>query len=167
MPLSQISLKTPFRAPVAFGRRAVPQLFEELQQPEEERRQRALNSLCDLMHDPERIYQTVNGGFLEQLKVLLKDDDSTVRKKTCKLLHILTAHSIGRYRQTGGRQTGDRQTGDRQEADRQETVDRQETGRQETVDRQTVDRRQADRQEDDRQTGRQTDRQTDRQQIDH
>ncbi|XP_051235761.1 radial spoke head 14 homolog isoform X2 [Dicentrarchus labrax] len=86
----------PSRAPVAFGRRAVPQLFEELQQPEEERRQRALNSLCDLMHDPERIYQTVNGGFLEQLKVLLKDDDSTVRKKTCKLLHILTAHSIGR-----------------------------------------------------------------------
>lgn len=55
----------PSRAPVAFGQRAVPQLFEELQQPETDRRQRALASLCDLMHDPERLYQTVTGG--EQL----------------------------------------------------------------------------------------------------
>ncbi|XP_031164723.1 radial spoke head 14 homolog isoform X2 [Sander lucioperca] len=86
----------PSRAPVAFGRRAVPQLFEELQQPEADRRLRALASLCDLMHDPERIYQTVNGGFLEQLKVLFEDEDSSVRTKTCELLHLMTAHSIGR-----------------------------------------------------------------------
>ncbi|XP_070761199.1 radial spoke head 14 homolog [Enoplosus armatus] len=84
------------RAPVAFGQRAVPQLFEELLRPEAGRRQRALASLCDLMHDPERLYQTVNGGFLEQLKVLLKDEDPSVRTKTCELLHMLTAHSIGR-----------------------------------------------------------------------
>ncbi|TDH12642.1 hypothetical protein EPR50_G00049140 [Perca flavescens] len=86
----------PSRAPVAFGRRAVPQLFEELQQPEADRRLRALASLCDLMHDPERIYQTVNGGFLEQLNVLFEDEDSSVRTKTCELLHLMTAHSIGR-----------------------------------------------------------------------
>uniref|UniRef100_UPI0037E8C198 radial spoke head 14 homolog n=1 Tax=Semicossyphus pulcher TaxID=241346 RepID=UPI0037E8C198 len=84
------------RAPVAFGQRAVPRLFEELQQPEVSSRQRALTSLCDLMHDPERLYQTVNGGFLEQLKVLLEDEDPLVRTKTCKLLHVLTGHNIGR-----------------------------------------------------------------------
>ncbi|XP_060894836.1 radial spoke head 14 homolog [Labrus mixtus] len=84
------------RAPVAFGRRAVPQLFEELQQPETSCRQRALNSLCDLMHDPERIYQTVNGGFLDQMKVLLEDEDPSVRANTCKLLYVLTGHNIGR-----------------------------------------------------------------------
>ncbi|XP_034728516.1 radial spoke head 14 homolog isoform X2 [Etheostoma cragini] len=86
----------PSRAPVAFGRRAVPQLFEELQQPEADWRLRALASLCDLMHDPERIYQTVNGGFLEQLKVLFEDEHSSVRTKACELLHLMTAHSIGR-----------------------------------------------------------------------
>ncbi|XP_049906241.1 radial spoke head 14 homolog [Epinephelus moara] len=91
----------PSRAPVAFGLRAVPQLFEELQQQEvgrkrRRRRQRALNSLCDLMHDPERIYQAVTGGFLEQLKVLFEDEDPSVRTKTCELLHLLSAHSIGR-----------------------------------------------------------------------
>ncbi|XP_041855437.1 radial spoke head 14 homolog [Melanotaenia boesemani] len=84
------------RAPVAFGRWAVPQLFSELQQPEAARRLPALASLCDLMHDPERLYETVNGGFLEQLKVLLQDEDPSVRRKTCELLHLLTAHSIGR-----------------------------------------------------------------------
>ncbi|CAK6979925.1 radial spoke head 14 homolog [Scomber scombrus] len=86
----------PSRAPVAFGRRAVPQLFGELQQLEADRKQRALASLCDLMHDPEKLYQAVTGGFVEQLEVLFKDEDSSVRTKTCELLHLLTAHSIGR-----------------------------------------------------------------------
>ncbi|XP_053180809.1 uncharacterized protein LOC128364297 [Scomber japonicus] len=52
----------PSRAPVAFGRLAVPQLFGELQQLEADRKQRALASLCDLMHDPEKLYQAVTGG---------------------------------------------------------------------------------------------------------
>ncbi|XP_034546992.1 radial spoke head 14 homolog [Notolabrus celidotus] len=84
------------RAPVAFGSRAVPQLFEELQRPEPGSRLKGLTSLCDLMHDPERVYQTVNGGFLGQLKVLLEDEDPSVRTKTCELLHVLTGHNIGR-----------------------------------------------------------------------
>lgn len=52
----------PTRAPVAFGRWAVRQLFAELGQAEAGRRQRALASLCDLMHDPERLHQAVRGG---------------------------------------------------------------------------------------------------------
>ncbi|XP_059193591.1 radial spoke head 14 homolog [Centropristis striata] len=84
------------RAPVAFGRRAVPQLFAELQQPSAGGRLRALRSLCDLLQDPEPLQQTVRGGFLEQLKVLFQDEDPSVRTKTCELLHRLAAHSLGR-----------------------------------------------------------------------
>ena len=58
----------PSRAPVAFGRRAVPQLFGELQQLEADRKQRALASLCDLMHDPEKLYQAVTGGETAGMK---------------------------------------------------------------------------------------------------
>ncbi|XP_022621611.1 radial spoke head 14 homolog isoform X2 [Seriola dumerili] len=90
------ALMDPTRAPLAFGRRAVPQLFEQLQQPETGTRLRALASLCDLIHDPDRLYQTVKGGFLERLVVLLKDEDPSVRARTCELLHLLTAHSAGR-----------------------------------------------------------------------
>ncbi|XP_040897633.1 radial spoke head 14 homolog [Toxotes jaculatrix] len=89
------TLIDPTRAPVAWLR-AVPRLFEQLQQPDTGGRQRALASLCDLMHDPERLYQTVSGGFLDQLKVLLTDKDPSVRARTCELLHLVTAHSAGR-----------------------------------------------------------------------
>ncbi|XP_068559136.1 radial spoke head 14 homolog [Cebidichthys violaceus] len=85
------------RAPVAFGRRAVPQLFGDLLRPEADTRLRALGSLCDLIHhDQDRVYQTVRGGFLQQLNVLLEDEDSSVRTKTCELLHLLTSHNISR-----------------------------------------------------------------------
>uniref|UniRef100_A0A3B3TMN6 Radial spoke head 14 homolog n=1 Tax=Poecilia latipinna TaxID=48699 RepID=A0A3B3TMN6_9TELE len=86
----------PNRAPVAFGRRAVPQLFEQLQVQDPAHKVRALTSLCDLVHEPERLYQTVTGGFLKQLQVLLQDDDAAVRSKTCELLHLVMNHSIGR-----------------------------------------------------------------------
>lgn len=56
------ALTDPTRAPVAFGRRAVPQLFGELQRAEAAARLRALTSLCDLVHEPERLYQAVTGG---------------------------------------------------------------------------------------------------------
>lgn len=90
------ALTDPTRAPVAFGRRAVPQLFGELQRAGAAARLRALTSLCDLVHEPERLYQAVTGGFLKQLKVLFRDEDPSVRAKTCELLHLLTSHSIGR-----------------------------------------------------------------------
>ncbi|KAK7933622.1 hypothetical protein WMY93_004518 [Mugilogobius chulae] len=89
------TLAFPGRAPVAYGRRAVPQLFEELQKPEPEDKMRALNSLCDLLHDPEHLYQTVRSGLLETLNPLLRDPDSTVRTRTCDLLRQVAAHSIG------------------------------------------------------------------------
>lgn len=37
-----------------------------------------------------------SAGFLQQLEVLLEDEDPSVRSGTCELLHLLTAHSLGR-----------------------------------------------------------------------
>uniref|UniRef100_A0A3Q3DYW9 Radial spoke head 14 homolog n=1 Tax=Hippocampus comes TaxID=109280 RepID=A0A3Q3DYW9_HIPCM len=85
-----------FRAPVAFGRLAIPELFAQLVEPDAARRLRALASLCDLTHDPERLYQVVSEGFLDQLEVLLKDGDAAVRTRTCELLHLVTSHNIAR-----------------------------------------------------------------------
>ncbi|KAK5611780.1 hypothetical protein CRENBAI_010153 [Crenichthys baileyi] len=90
------AVQDPNRDSVAFGRQAVPQLFEQLQQRDASCRLRALTSLCDLVHEPERLYQIVTEGFIAQLQDLLKDEDPSVRTKTCELLHLLTSHSIGR-----------------------------------------------------------------------
>ncbi|KAG7219747.1 hypothetical protein INR49_018840 [Caranx melampygus] len=66
------ALIDPTRAPVAFGRRAVPRLFEQLQPPDTGTRLRALASLCDLIHDPERLCETVNGGAQSLLTLVPK-----------------------------------------------------------------------------------------------
>lgn len=52
----------PTKAALAFGRRALPKLNEELQSPELLTQQRALMALCDLVHDPEKVYQAVALG---------------------------------------------------------------------------------------------------------
>ncbi|XP_038619361.1 radial spoke head 14 homolog [Tachyglossus aculeatus] len=86
----------PTKAPVAFGERALPKLNEELQSPELITRQRALMALCDLVHDPEYVYQAINIGFLESLKNLLLDADDTVRHKTTEVLFIMSNYNVGR-----------------------------------------------------------------------
>nr|XP_057927300.1 radial spoke head 14 homolog isoform X2 [Doryrhamphus excisus] len=87
----------PTRAPVAFGRLAIPELFAQLEEADTDTKLRALLSLCDVTHDPERLYQVVSEGFLGQLEVLMKDDEPAVRTGTCELLHLLTSHNIGRH----------------------------------------------------------------------
>ncbi|OXB64658.1 hypothetical protein ASZ78_008734, partial [Callipepla squamata] len=86
----------PTKAPIAFGRRALPKLNSEIQSPETLTQQRALMALCDLVHDPENVYQAVQIGFLENLKTLLLHHDSTVRQKTTQILCIMTMHNVGR-----------------------------------------------------------------------
>ncbi|CAL8294208.1 radial spoke head 14 homolog [Gadus morhua] len=83
-------------APVAYGSWALPKLVLELQQPDTLTRQRALASLCDLAHDPEKAYQAIQNGCLEQLKLLLRDNEPSIRTRTSELLFLLVAHSVGR-----------------------------------------------------------------------
>ncbi|KAJ6659121.1 hypothetical protein lerEdw1_019424, partial [Lerista edwardsae] len=86
----------PTKAPIAFGRRGLPKLNEELEDAKLLTRQRALMALCDLVHDPENVYTAIGLGFLENLKKLLLDEDSTVRRKTTEVLYIMATHSVGR-----------------------------------------------------------------------
>ncbi|XP_010076587.1 PREDICTED: rhabdoid tumor deletion region protein 1-like [Pterocles gutturalis] len=86
----------PTKAPIAFGRRALPKLNEELQSPELLTQQRALMVLCDLVHDPEKVYQAIEVGLLGSLKTLLPHHDSTVRQKTTEILYIMAMDNFGR-----------------------------------------------------------------------
>ncbi|XP_072455946.1 radial spoke head 14 homolog [Notamacropus eugenii] len=86
----------PTKASIAYGRRALPKLKEELQSPDLLTRQRALMALCDLVHDPEYVYEAIRLGFLNSLKLLLKDPDNTVRQKTIEVFSIMANHSVGR-----------------------------------------------------------------------
>ncbi|XP_008248376.1 radial spoke head 14 homolog [Oryctolagus cuniculus] len=86
----------PTQAPIAYGCRALPKLNKELQSEHLLTRQKALVALCDLMHDPEYVYEAINIGCLESLKALLKDSDDVVRIKTTEVLYIMATHNVGR-----------------------------------------------------------------------
>nr|XP_034380796.1 radial spoke head 14 homolog isoform X2 [Arvicanthis niloticus] len=86
----------PTKAAIAYGCRALRKLNEELQSEDLLTRQKAVVALCDLMHDPEYVYEAINIGCLESLKDLLKDDDNLVRIKTTEVLYIMATHNIGR-----------------------------------------------------------------------
>lgn len=86
----------PTKAAIAYGCRALPKLNEELQSETLLTRQKALVALCDLMHDPEYVYEAIKIGCLKNLKALLKDEDDLVRIKTTEVLYIMATHNIGR-----------------------------------------------------------------------
>jgi len=50
------------KAPLAFGDRAIPKLNRELNDQTLITRQRALMTLCDLVHDPEKVYEAIRLG---------------------------------------------------------------------------------------------------------
>ncbi|NXF98454.1 RSP14 protein, partial [Eubucco bourcierii] len=86
----------PTKAPLAFGRRALPKLGQELCSPELLTQQRALVALCELLHDPENVYQALEIGLLDNLKTLLPHQDSTVRQKATQILSVMATHNVGR-----------------------------------------------------------------------
>ncbi|XP_074149041.1 radial spoke head 14 homolog [Sminthopsis crassicaudata] len=86
----------PTKVSIAYGNRALPKLNEELQSEDLLTRKKALMALCDLVHDPEHVYEAIRLGFLDSLKNLLKDEDSIVRQKTIEILCIMANHSVGR-----------------------------------------------------------------------
>ncbi|KAJ3603874.1 hypothetical protein NHX12_028615 [Muraenolepis orangiensis] len=81
---------------VAYGSWALQKLIAELRDPDPLTRQRSLTALCDIAHDPKKTYQAVRYGCLEQLKLLLRDSESSIRCMTTELLFLLVAHSVGR-----------------------------------------------------------------------
>lgn len=86
----------PTKARLAYGGRALPKLNRELNSSDLLTRQRALMSLCDVMHNPEHISEGLRVGIGASLKSLLKDPDGTVRHKATEVLSIIAGHAVGR-----------------------------------------------------------------------
>lgn len=86
----------PTNAPLAFGVRALPKLNRELKDNTLITRQRALMALCDQVHNPEKVHESIQVGCMDSLKNLLNDSDNTVRQKATEVLSIMVTHNVGR-----------------------------------------------------------------------
>lgn len=81
---------------VAYGRRAVFKLVEELSNSNIDIKQNALTHLTDILHDPYNISDGVTSGLLGILRELVNDSEVTTRQKTTELLMILAGQAKGR-----------------------------------------------------------------------
>jgi len=86
----------PTKAQLAYGGRALPKLNEELNDTKLETRQKALMALCDVVHNPEYVVQTIKCSIIESLKRLLQDEDAVVRMKATEVMLIISGHAVGR-----------------------------------------------------------------------
>lgn len=84
------------KADLAYGEHMLPKLNRQLQDEELITRQRALNALCDVLHNPEHVSAALRVGIAKSLKKLLCDTDGTVRWKATEVLFICSNHAIGR-----------------------------------------------------------------------
>ncbi|KAJ3188363.1 Radial spoke head 14 [Gaertneriomyces sp. JEL0708] len=83
------------RREIAFGRRGVPKLIEQLSGPVDGKHL-ALTTLCDTLHDPRNVALALASGVVEELLRGLADKDVERRRKSIECLLVLSGHAIGR-----------------------------------------------------------------------
>ncbi|XP_018563702.1 radial spoke head 14 homolog [Anoplophora glabripennis] len=84
------------RRPLAFGRRAMPKLKRELLDKDDSVVIAALQSICDLCHDPEKGYEAVNLKIIDKMVGLALHDNPAIRERTANALQILARLADGK-----------------------------------------------------------------------
>ncbi|XP_049855195.1 radial spoke head 14 homolog [Schistocerca gregaria] len=84
------------RSRVAFGRRALPKLLKELHHPDKLLVRQALNSLSDLVYDPEKAYEAVKLNVIARVQDLLTSEDVYIRDRCCAILVTIADQAIGK-----------------------------------------------------------------------
>lgn len=84
------------RSALAYAERGMPKLRAELACDELITRQKALVTMCDMMHSTERVHEAVRCGCLQQIIQLLNDADETIRFKSISVLKTVLQHTVGR-----------------------------------------------------------------------
>ncbi|XP_071450072.1 radial spoke head 14 homolog [Hetaerina americana] len=83
------------RAEIAYGRWALPQLLKGLHAENIERCLIAIDSLSNLFHDPEKLYEAVELKILDRIHELLKSAKAIIREAALIALGIACNHYVG------------------------------------------------------------------------
>merc|ERR1712128_407629 len=74
----------------------LPKMNQECQSDNILARQRALHSLTDIVHAPEKIAETIQVGLYDTIGGLLKSDDDMCRTLASEIFAVMCTHNIGR-----------------------------------------------------------------------
>ena len=86
----------PTKSELAFEERMLPKLNRECKSANKLDTQRALKSLTDIVHSPEKIAETIQTGLFDTVGELLKSDDDMSRNLASEIFSVMTTHNIGR-----------------------------------------------------------------------
>ncbi|KAK6623132.1 hypothetical protein RUM43_008984 [Polyplax serrata] len=84
------------RTKVAFGRWALPKLKREIYHEDIFEVMRALNSIYDLVHDPEKAYEAIRIGLVDRLTGLMLHERDFVREKVCLIFNEIAGIEAGK-----------------------------------------------------------------------
>lgn len=92
-----MSKTVPFGASLAFEERMFPKLNAEIQfDRDQETRERALKSLCDLSHNQVKAYQICSLGLMDSIGKILDDPNDLCRELATEIFAVMCTHNIGR-----------------------------------------------------------------------
>ncbi|KAL7749661.1 Radial spoke head 14 [Sorochytrium milnesiophthora] len=95
-PSALTEASVPVHSQLAFGRRAVPKLTEEVASDDADVRNKAVATIATLSHDPLNVSEGVACGLIQQLLKACKRTDPVTRLKTAEVLDIFSGHAPGR-----------------------------------------------------------------------
>lgn len=85
----------------AFEERMLPKMNQECKSNNINDTQRALNSLTEIVHSPEKIAETIQVGLYDTIGGLLKSDDDMCRTLSSEIFSVMCTHNIGRRASIG------------------------------------------------------------------
>nr|XP_023011938.1 radial spoke head 14 homolog isoform X1 [Leptinotarsa decemlineata] len=84
------------RRSLGFGRKAMPKLRRELHNKDQDVVIAAIETICDLVHDPERGYEAVNLKIIDRMVNLMSHESEVIRERTSRTLAVLAELAAGR-----------------------------------------------------------------------
>lgn len=96
MPVIYAPNVDPTRAKQAFGRWALPKLKKELHFEDLTVVMQSLNTISDLVHNPEKSFEAIRIGIVERLIDLMTHERDFIREKVCMIFYTLAGQETGR-----------------------------------------------------------------------
>lgn len=86
----------PTKSELAFEERMLPKLNRECQSADTNDCQRALNSLTNIVHSPEKIAEAIQVGLYDTIGGLLASSDCMCRNLSSEIFSVMCTHNIAR-----------------------------------------------------------------------
>lgn len=86
----------PTRAKLGFGRWALPKLKRQVHHEDIFEVMKALNSIHDLVHNPEKAFEAIKIGLVDRLMNMMLHERDFVREKICLIFYALAGLEVGR-----------------------------------------------------------------------